>query len=484
VSKRNILLIIADQHRADTVGFTGHSACKTPHLDRMVREGISFDRAVCAAPLCGPSRANIFAGLYAHQARGVLLSDDLGARGEMYVPGVVSDMMINDSSLREDPVLTTLLKAEGYYTAYAGKWHLGADVIENWFDRCWGHENRQYIQWLEENNYPDCWPLHDNEVRTKREPHMSIPVTKPNMIDPGIANDAWIADIAIKFLKERPGEKPFFVVCGFNGPHPPFKIPEPYYSMYDSEPIPEPANFRPGAGEPLCKERSFYRTLWKDHGSEWERWKKTVAVYRGFATYIDHQVGRLLDCLEDEGKLDETMVIYCSDHGEMLGQHGLWHKMQAYEESLRVPLVIRAPWIASKRRSNAPASLIDLAPTILSAAGITSPSNYEGSDLSVTFDGGDEIPGREYVFSEHAPLGTFHGETDWRMVTDNRFKYIWNRADRDELYDLLNDPDELSNLAADSKETETQVRLRHELILWMQRTRDPLVIDIESEKTS
>ncbi len=482
MKKRNILLIIADQHRADTIGFTGKIDCNTPHLDRMIQEGISFDRALCAAPLCGPSRANIFTGLYAHQARGVLLHDDLGARGNMYKTGVPRDMMINDSSLREKPVLTDLLRAEGYHTAYAGKWHLGPDVIENWFDRCWGYINRQYFEWLEENNYPDSWPLHDMEVRTRREPHMSIPIAKPNFIEPEIANDAWIADIAIRYLKERPKGKPFFVVCGFNGPHPPFKISEPYYSMYDADSIPEPANFHPGTSEPECKKQSFYRTLWKDHGGEWERWKKPVTVYRGFVTYIDHQVGRLRACLEEEGILDETLVIYCSDHGEMLGQHGLWHKMQAYEESLRVPLVMRAPWIESKRRSSAPASLIDLAPTILSAAGIVSPSNYEGNDLCVTFAGSDEIPGRQYLVSEQEPLGPFHRETDWRMITDNRHKYIWNRADRRELYDLENDSDEMNNLAGESSQRDTAVRLHRELVSWMRRTEDPLVETIEKEK--
>lgn len=128
VKTRNILLIIADQHRADTIGFTGQINSGTPNLDRMVREGISFDRALCAAPLCGPSRANIFTSLYAHQARGALLHDDLGARGDMHKTGVLRDMMINDSSLREKPVLSNLLRAEGYHTAYAGKWHLGPDV--------------------------------------------------------------------------------------------------------------------------------------------------------------------------------------------------------------------------------------------------------------------------------------------------------------------------------------------------------------------
>jgi len=337
VKRKNILLIISDQHRGDTMGFTGRTGCRTPNMDQLVKKGVSFDQAICASPLCGPSRTSIFAGIYPHQAKGVLLHDNLGARGPGHPPGTVSDMMINDSSVRDEPYLTNLLKGEGYHTAYAGKWHMGNDVIENWFERAWGYNNKQYMEWLEENKYPDGWPLNDMEVRTMREPHMSIPHTKPNLIEPEIANDAWIADIAIRYLKERPKEKPFFLVCGFNGPHPPFKISEPYYSMYDSSDVKEPENFHPGSGEPKSKAGSFYRALWKDHGDDWASWRKTVAVYRGFVTYIDHQVGRLIACLEEEKVKEDTLVIYTSDHGEMLGQHGLWHKMQAYEEALRVP---------------------------------------------------------------------------------------------------------------------------------------------------
>jgi len=383
--KKNILLIISDQHRADIMGFRDQGGCRTPNLDRLAAEGVSFDRAVCAAPLCGPSRATMFSGLYAHQARGVLLPDPLGARGSMYQAEVERDMMINDSSIREEPVLTNLLREEGYHTAYAGKWHLGNDVIEQWFDRCWGYDNRQYFEWLEEHGHPDGWPLHDSEVKTTREPHMSIPHTKVNPIDPAIGNDAWIADIAIGYLRERPKDRPFFTVCGFNGPHPPFKIPEPYYSMYDPAAMPEPENFHPGAGEPECKKNSFYRALWKDHGNEWKSWRRSAAVYRGFVTYVDHQIGRLLASLEEEGVRDDTLVVYVSDHGEMLGQHGLWHKMQAYEEALRVPFILSAPWIEATRRSSAPASLLDVAPTILATAGISPPAAYEGADLTATF---------------------------------------------------------------------------------------------------
>jgi arylsulfatase A-like enzyme len=302
---------------------------------------------------------------------------------------------------------------------------------------------------------------------------MSIPITKVNDIPPEHGNDAWITDIALRFLGERPKDKPFFAVCSFNGPHPPFKIPEPYFSMYDPHSITEPLNFRPSDGEPACKAQSFYRLLWRDHGERWEPWQKSHAVYWGFVSYIDHQVGRLVEYLRREGELENTWIIYASDHGEMLGQHGLWHKMQAYEESLRVPLIIRPPGGATGIRSDAPASLIDIPSSILSAAGIQAPREYEGIDLLTALENGGRLNGRTHLYSAQAPLGAFHKEVDWRMVTDNRFKYIWNNGDREELYDLQEDPLETRNLA--DTRGDLLKGLRVYLLDWMIDSHDPLL---------
>lgn len=414
----------------------------------------------------------MFTGLYPHQAKGILLEDKLGVRGPE-TTGVIGDMMTNDASLREQPTFTDLLKERGYYTGYAGKWHLGVDVIGDWFDDYHGEKVSQYLDWLEENDLPDGWPLTDSSVRTDRVPHMSIPKAKINDIDPEHTNDAWIADHCIRRIKERPADKPFFISCGFNGPHPPFKIPEPYYSLYDPELASEPDNFKASEEEPNTKKGSFYRALWNDHGSSWKAWQKSVAVYWGFCTFIDYQVGRLVDCLKSEGVYEDTLVVYCSDHGEMLGQHGLWHKMQAYEEALRVPLIFSAPWFSRSIDTPALASLLDIPSTILSIAGVEIPEQYEGIDLSPGFCSPDWRPERTYVYSEHKPLGEFHGETDWRMVADTRYKYVWNNGDRNEFYDLEADPLETQNLIHMSG-TPEHAEMRNALGDWMRTTDDPL----------
>ena len=357
----------------------------------------------------------MFGGRYPHQLRGDIGEDLHGILGRDHA----GDMMLNDYSLREPPLLTRILRDRGYHTFYAGKWHLGADIIHDWFDEAWGYVNRKYVEWCIENGLPDGWPLNDQSVRTGRTPHMSIPVTKVNPIDPAHSNDAWIADIALKQLAERPRDKPFFQVCSFNGPHPPFKIPEPYFSMYDASGIPEPPNFRPASGEPGCKVHSFYRQLWRDHGEIWEAWRKSFAVYWGFVTLIDDQVGRLLSVLEADGTLDETVVIFCSDHGEMLGQHGLWQKFQPYEESLRVPLVIRTPGGTDGVRSNAGVSLVDLPPTLLGLAGLEAPADWVGVDLTpVCRDGADGPAQDRLLFSEQKTARCF----PWRVGLAPRYR--------------------------------------------------------------
>ena len=479
----NILLILTDQQRANTLGFRERTPCSTPNMDRIAREGISFDRAICSSPLCLPSRASLFTGQYPHQI----------------------DMMQNTATLHTPPVLTDRLKAQGYHTAYAGKWHLepqgrpkafrgrekelglekfagvdeaakGSRVIDRWFDEAEGQSSADYSEWCEQNGLPDGWPVSDPDVRTHRTPSMTTPRTKAQDLPPDKTYDAWVTDITLRYYRDRPKDKPFFLVSSWFGPHPPFLIPEPYYSMYDPAAIAEPPNFQPLPNKPRANTTSFYHQLWLDHGEDWEVWKKSVAVYWGYVTMQDRLVGRLLQALEDDGTLDDTLVIFASDHGEMLGSHGLWHKMVPYEECLRVPLLMRYPrLIAPGVRSDAVTSLIDIPATMLAVANESIPDDYEGRDLSPAFADGAEFQSDNYRFSEHQPLAAWHQAVDFRAVVDDRFKYAWNNDDLDELYDLESDPFELANLIDDPAAAEELVRLRQRLHRWMVDTNDPLV---------
>ena len=174
--------------------------------------------------------------------------------------------------------------------------------------------------------------------------------------------------------------------------------------------------------------------------------------------------------------LDETLVIFISDHGELLGSHGLWQKMMPYEEALRVPMLMRLPGeITPGIRSQANVSLIDIVPTILPLIGEEVPSDMVGRDLSPSFDNGDEFQTDAYRFAEHRPLGNWHQAVEWRLVTDNRLKYVWNQGDLDELYDLDTDPHECHNLIHDQLYFLELERLQDRLFAWMMETKDPIL---------
>jgi arylsulfatase A-like enzyme len=487
-NKPNILLVVTDQQRTDTLGFMGKAPCRTPNMDRLAREGISFDRALCTGPLCLPSRASLFTGKYPHQV----------------------DMMMNSDTLQEPPVLTDTLRKHGYHTAYAGKWHLepagqpkafrdkekelgldkvhggyvapkGQRVIDRWFDVAEGQGSYDYSVWCEENGLPDGWGVSDPDVRTHRKPSMTVPKTKVQDMPPEHTYDAWVTDIALRFLDERPQDKPFFLVAGYFGPHPPFLIPEPYYSLYDADDIPEPPNFGPQPNKPKANKTSYYHQLWQDHGDNWDAWKKSMAVYWGYCTMMDDLLGRLLAALENEGILDDTLVIFTSDHGEMLGSHGLWHKMMPYEECLRVPMLMRLPGaINAGIRSQANVSLIDIPTTMLSIIGEDIPSDMLGCDLTIASSDGSEFQEDAYRFAEHKPLGDWHQTVEWRLVTDNKFKYVWNQGDLDELYDLQSDPHELLNLINNADYIAALKRLSSRLDQWMKETDDPLRYSFEN----
>lgn len=449
----NVLLVMSDQQRPDTLGFRGETPCKTPHMDRLAREGVSFDRAMTPCPLCLPSRAALFTGLYPHE----------------------NDMLDNTTSALSECQLLDTFRTGGYQVNYAGKWHLGRDNIGEFTDRDDGDSTALYSDWCADRGLVDGWTFNDPRVRTHREPSMSTPIALPLDMPPEATNDAYIADFAIEHLRTRDRSRPFFQVCSFNGPHPPFMIPEPYFSMYDSADVGEPPNFGPQVGEPEVNRTSYYRQLFLDHGAEFDAWRKSYAVYWGFTSLIDDQLGRLLAELDAQELLDDTIVVYLSDHGENLGAHGLWHKMVAYEESIRVPLIFRVPGVGSTAvRSDAPVSLIDVAPTFAALCGLPMHPGWRGANLTPALAGGDGPPRDRPMFALHRPLGDWMHTQPWRMIEIDGLKYVWHDGDIAELFDLGADPHETSNLAAMPDRADDRRRLHNALVGMMKDLDDPL----------
>ncbi len=454
----NILLIMTDQQRPDTLGYRGVTPCQTPNIDRLAATGVSFDNAITPSPLCLPSRASLFTGLYPTQ----------------------NDMMSNQTGYLRNCEMLDHFRAAGYLINYAGKWHMGEGNIGDFTDRHAGDSTPEYSRWCLDQGLIDGWMFNDPATRTSRSPSMSIPKVHCQNLPVDKTNEAYVTDFAIDMIRTRDKDQPFFQVCSYNGPHPPFMIPEPYFSMYDPKDVPMPENFGPHKGEHRAHSESYYRDLFTDHGQNFDAWRASYAVYWGFVSMIDDFVGQLLGVLEEEGLWEDTIIVFTSDHGENLGAHGLWQKMVAFEESIRVPLIIKAPGrgIAA---SQTPASLVDVAPTLAQLCGLPARSDWLGRDLWQADWNDNRRPAQ---FAMHRPIGDWMKVTDWRMIKVDGYKYVWHRGMEEELFDLNIDPNEIHNLAKAEEFQEKMQSLRGELEHFLVQTNDLLLEDWQTETWS
>jgi arylsulfatase A-like enzyme len=402
-----------------------------------------------------PSRASLFTGLYPTQ----------------------NNMMSNQTGYLKSCEMLDHFRTAGYQINYAGKWHMGEGNIGYFTDRHAGDSTPGYSKWCLDQGLIDGWMFNDPATRTKRTPSMSIPKVHCQNLPVDKTNEAYITDFALDMIRTRDPGRPFFQVCSYNGPHPPFMIPEPYFSMYDPSDVPMPNNFGPQSGEHPAHAESYYRDLFTDHGADFEEWRASYAVYWGFVTMIDDFVGQLLDVLETQGLSEDTIVIFTSDHGENLGAHGLWQKMVAFEESIRVPLIIRVPG-KSPEFSQTPAGLVDVAPTLSALCGLPVRPDWPGRDL---WQADWTDANRPAQMAMHQPIGDWMKTTDWRMIKADGFKYVWHHGMADELFDINTDAGEIVNLAEATEYQPRKQSLRRELGAFLAQTNDPLLAAWQSD---
>ena len=440
LAKPNILLLVTDDQRFDTVASLGNDQIETPNLDRLVERGTSFLGATCANPLCVPSRAEILTGCSGFK-NGVL---GMGA-GERIDPKLI--------------LLPSALAAGGYHVWYSGKWMNDGKPLRRGYHETQGLFSAGGGTWKK------------NEVILGRK---GRPITgyrnwtfkdaedKPEL-DKGVGltprTDKHIADGALQFLR-RKTNKPFFLHVNFTGPHDPLIHPPGYKDKYKPAEMKLPSNFFP--------RHPF------DHGNfdgrderllPWPRTKEDVlgelAVYYAVVDHIDMQVGRIMGQLESDGRLENTIVFFTSDHGLALGSHGLMGKQNMYAHSIRVPLVISGSDVPKNKRSQALCYLRDLYPTICDFAGISVPKSVEGKSLKLVIDGKQDA-----VYPEI--YGYFRDKQ--RMVRDKRFKLIhYPHLDRQQLFDLLEDPFELKDLSSDKRYSKKFSELKDKLFKQIQR---------------
>ena len=420
----NILCIMADQLTAPAMPFYGHPIVKAPHLSALAEEGVVFENAYCNSPLCAPSRFSMLTGK---------LPSRIGAYDNAaHFPADV-------------PTFAHYLRNLGYHTCLAGKMHfVGPDQLHGFEERLTTDIYPSDFGWTPDWKNFDERPTWYHDMRSVVQAGLC---EASNQLDydeeVAFHSQRWLHD-----LSRRENDQPFFMMVSFTHPHDPFAITRNYWNRYQHEDIDMPS-VPPIPYEQLDphSRRLYHVCALGEYAQTEERVRNARHAYYGAISYIDDKVGLLLQVLENTGLRDDTIILFISDHGEMLGERGLWYKMSFFEWSARVPIVFHAPRRFAPRRVNQPVSLVDLLPTITEIA-------LNGKSLSYAdmLDGQSLLPLLEGKGGENSD--TVYGEmlsegalAPLLMIRRGRYKYIYSEPDPEQLFDMENDPNELNNLA-------------------------------------
>ncbi len=432
--KRNVLFIAVDDMNNDLKCY-GHPYVQSPNLDRLAAKGVRFDRAYCQFPLCSPSRVSILTGLRPDTTKIFDLQTDF-----------------RKTTLPEVVTLPQLFRQNGYYVARVGKiYHYGnpGQIGTNGLDDplSWDHRvNPSGRDKNEESKLINHTP--------KRGLGSSLSFLAAEGTDEE-QTDGIVATETIKLL-EANRERPFFLACGFYRPHCPYVAPKKYFNLYPLERVQLPT-------EPLEHRRAILIPArasvnpYPNFGVTEEQAREALRAYHATITFVDSQVGRLLDALDRLKLAERTIIVFWSDHGYLVGQHGLWKKQSLFEESARVPFLVYDPRAKGNGKAcQRTVELLDVYPTLTDLCGLTPPKDLQGVSLRPLLN--DPTAKWDRPAFTQVWRGNFPGHS----VRTERWRYTeWDNGKRGiELYDHNNDPKEWKNLASDPKYAETVEQLR------------------------
>ncbi len=423
----NILILMADQMTAGALSAYGGKVAKTPHIDGLAERGVLFESAYCNSPLCAPSRYSMMAGRLPSAIGGYDNAANLG-----------SDV----------PTFAHYLRRAGYRTILSGKMHFcGADPLHGFEERLTTDIYPADFGWT-----PD-WTRFEERLdwyHTMDSVTQAGVCVRTNQID---FDEEVIFTARQKLFDIARGgdQRPFCLVASMTHPHDPYAIPDPWWSRHHDDDIDAPrVRMAKKALDPHSRRIRHVIGLDLQEPTE-EHVRAARRAYYGACAFVDDQIGRMLETLQATGMDQNTIVLVIADHGDMLGERGLWYKMSFFEPACRIPMIIHAPFLFPSGRSAAPASLLDLLPTLAEIAGDGQSGGYateiDGTSLLPALQGGD-ARSRDAGFV----VGEYLGEAAIApivMLRRGRWKFIHCPVDPDQLYDLDADPDERVNLATD-----------------------------------
>lgn len=438
----NVLLINVDQWRWDCLGYAGHPCVETPHLDRLFQEGVSFRNAYAAVPSCIAARASLMTGLTPRHHGRVGYQD--------HVPW------------NYDVTLAGLLAAAGYHTQAVGKMHVHPARTLLGFHNVVLHDGYLHVERRTQRNYD----LADDYMPWLRRQHGPAAdyvdtglgcngyVVRPWVYDDMLHPTAWVTSQSIDFLRRRDPRRPFFLFASYHRPHPPLDPPRDFLALYDGKALPElprgdwcdafpPPNRgtdSPCPTDPVQIDRAR-------------------RAYYAQITFIDNQINRLIHALHEHEVLQDTCILFCADHGEMLYDHGLVAKALPYQGAAAVPFMIRFPpaWGLRKAHTvDAPVELRDVLPTLCDLAGVPVPASVDGASLMPFCRGQNPPAWRQHVHGEHTS-----GALSNHWLADGHWKYAWfSQSGREQLFDLLADPQEKHDLSTERPQVVADFRCR------------------------
>ncbi len=427
----NLVLIITDHWRGDSLGRLGHPVAETPHIDSLSATGVTFTSAFTPCASCIAARRSLMTGMK---------PDSHGMLG--YEDG------------RPWPYKHTLageLARSGYQTINIGKTHFHPSRLHLGFEEL--VIPADYDEWINrETGIP--------RARFAHGVHANSWMARPNHLPEHQQEETWLTSQAMEHLRKRDPERPFFICLSFNGPHPPWCPPQYFFDLFMNKDIPQPAvgewarDNAEGASYPMDV------NAWRGKVSP-ELNHRARAGYFAYLAYIDSQIGRLMEYMGRSGLLNNTMVAFTADHGEMLGDHNLWRKVSACDASARIPFII-TPARGPKQRTNlldeSLVGLEDIMPTFLDAAGVPIPDCVEGQNLMPLLRGESFKP-RTYYHHEHSPCYT--PDYAYQCITGKDWKYVWNPINgAEQLFDRIRDPNEFCDLASAPEHAGTLAEFR------------------------
>ncbi len=462
-TRPNIIFIITDQQRFDTIRELGFDYMETPHLDRLVREGTTFTNAHISAPSCAPSRASLFTGYFPHTT-GILRNADAWNHGWIELLADSGYRCINIGKMHTYPYHTTM----GFHERY---------VVEN-KDR-----------YMEERYYYDEWDkaLHARGlVKQQRELYRKRSDYRDSLgaflweLDEDMQSDNFVGNMATWWIDTKPvPEQPLFLQIGFPGPHPPYDPTPAEAAKYLGKTLPLLAVTQ----DELDSQPRAFKVLQQhnydiDHDSVVHKCEPTHeerhrqrACYLANVTMIDTKIGEILKSLEARGYLENSVVIFSSDHGDCLTDHGHSQKWTMYDIITRMPVIVWSPGrFEAGRRIDELCQQMDIGPAILELAGVDVPDTMEAESLLPALEGREWSP-RKYVYAEHGQDHILDGTDFMTMVRSDTWKLVhFIDEDEGQLFDLVNDPDELKNLWRSAEHAEQKQALLAELREWRCRS--------------